>query len=217
METVISGRRTLMRRAAFAPIPIAATDGFCNALIPKRTSLVFSAVLRTTIPANMAATTRVKRQNMLIPLYTQRHFRLLGTWDISGWHLKAYGISAHAPEKEQFLQPELITEARSFVEANLGRMEGTPHYSVGFAILHHGSSAKTLLTQWWVNECVCMQYAAQSNYSGSPKFSFTRGDLMACAYELVAIDFERRAWVSTVMSGKPIEDYLESWLPDGLY
>jgi hypothetical protein len=42
-------------------------------------------------------------------------------------------------------------------------------------------------------------------------------DLMACAYELVPIDFERRAWVSTVMSGKPMEAYFGSWLPDGFY
>lgn len=40
---------------------------------------------------------------------------------------------------------------------------------------------------------------------------------MACAYELVPIDFERRAWVSTVMSGKPMSDYLDAWLPDGTY
>ncbi|MFK0165313.1 hypothetical protein [Rhizobium sp. NPDC090279] len=141
----------------------------------------------------------------------------MDTWHISGWRIKAYGISAHTLEHDQLLDPGLIAEARSFVEANLVRMDETPHYSVGFAILHHGSSAKTLLIQWWVNECVCMQYAAQSEYSGQPRFSLAKSDLMACAYELVAIDFERRAWVSTVMSGKPMEDYLESWLPDGLH
>jgi len=154
---------------------------------------------------------------MLVPLYTPRHFGRLGIWHIRGWHIKAYGISAHTSEKEHFLQPELITEARSFVEANFARMNKIPHYSAGFAIVHHGSSAKTLLTQWWVNECVCMQYAAQSDYSGHPKFSLTKSDLLACAYELVAIDFERRAWVSTIMSGMPMKNYLESWLPDGLY
>jgi hypothetical protein len=37
------------------------------------------------------------------------------------------------------------------------------------------------------------------------------------AVSLVAIDFERRAWVSTVMAGKPMEAYLEARLPDGLY
>jgi hypothetical protein len=62
-----------------------------------------------------------------------------------------------------------------------------------------------------------MQYAAQSDYSGKPKFSHAKSDLMACAYELAAIDFERRAWISTVMSGKQMEEYLESWLPDGLH
>ncbi len=40
---------------------------------------------------------------------------------------------------------------------------------------------------------------------------------MACAYELIAIDFERRAWVSTVMAGRPMEAYLEARLPDALY
>jgi hypothetical protein len=40
---------------------------------------------------------------------------------------------------------------------------------------------------------------------------------MACAYELVLIDFERRAWVSTVMSGQHREAYLGAWPPDGLY
>lgn len=96
-------------------------------------------------------------------------------------------------------------------------MNATPHYSVGFAILHHGSAAKSLLTQWWTNECVCMQYVAQSEFAGPPKFKPAKQDLMACAYELIVIDFERRAWVSTVMTGKPMEAYLDAWLPDGVY
>ncbi|MFJ6325357.1 MULTISPECIES: hypothetical protein [unclassified Rhizobium] len=154
---------------------------------------------------------------MPIPMYMPRRFGRLGIWHISGWSIKAYGISAQHSEQEQLLQPELVDEARSFVAVNLARMERTPHYSVGFVVLHHGSSAKTLLTHWWANECVCMQYAAQSDYLGKPEFSLAKSDLMACAYELVAIDFERRAWISTVMSGKPMEEYLESWLPDGLY
>jgi hypothetical protein len=52
---------------------------------------------------------------------------------------------------------------------------------------------------------------------GFPKFKPAKEDLMACAYELVAIDSERRAWVSTLMAGKPMEAYLETRLPDGLY
>ncbi len=42
-------------------------------------------------------------------------------------------------------------------------------------------------------------------------------ELIGCAYELIAIDFEQRAWVATVMSGKSMDDYLSTWLLDGLY
>jgi hypothetical protein len=122
-----------------------------------------------------------------------------------------------APDQKLLLDPELIEEAHSFVEKNLARMGATPHYSVGFVILHHGSAAKSLLTHWWTNECVCLQYVAQSKLAGFPKFEPAKQELMACAYELVRIDFERRAWVSTVMSGKPMEAYLGAWLPDGFY
>jgi hypothetical protein len=96
-------------------------------------------------------------------------------------------------------------------------MNQTAHYSVGFVILHHGSAAKSLLTQWWIDECVCLQSVAQSRFTGPPKFEPAKLELMACAYELVVIDFERRAWVSTVMSGEPIDAYLGSWLPDSFY
>jgi len=141
----------------------------------------------------------------------------LDTWRFSAWALKVYGIAKEAPDQSLVLNPELIEAAHSFVEANLARMNDTPHYSVGFVILHHGSAAKSLLTHWWTNECVCLQYVAQSEFAGPPKFESARQELMACAYELVPIDFERRAWVSTVMSGKPMEAYLAAWLPDGFY
>ncbi|MBZ5762085.1 hypothetical protein LAV84_23075 [Rhizobium sp. VS19-DR104.2] len=111
----------------------------------------------------------------------------------------------------------MVAEARTFVEANLSTMNNTPHYSVGFVILHHGSAAKWLLTQWWTDECICRQHVAYSDLSGSPAFAPAEPDLMACAYELVPIDFERRAWVSTVMSGKTKDYHLGALLPDGFY
>jgi hypothetical protein len=131
--------------------------------------------------------------------------------------IKVYGISVEAPDRKLVLDQGLIAGAHAFVESNLARMNKTAHYSVGFVILHHGSAAKSLLTQWWTNECVCLQCVAQSRFAGPPKFESAKPELMACAYELVVIDFERRAWVSTMMSGEPIDSYLGSWLPDGFY
>jgi len=144
-------------------------------------------------------------------------FGSLGTWRFPDWAIKVYGISIEAPDQKLVLDQELVKGAHAFVEANLARMSETPNYSVGFVIVHHGSAAKSLLTPWWANECVCLKWVAQTRFIGPPKFEPAKPELMACAYELVAIDFERRAWVSTVMSGKPIEAYLGSWLPDGFY
>ena len=38
---------------------------------------------------------------------------------------------------------------------------------------------------------------------------------MACVWELGVIDFERRAWMETAMSGRPVSDYLALTLPRG--
>ena len=159
----------------------------------------------------------MRRTDLPIPTYTPRYFGRLDTWRFSDWAIKVYGIATEAPDRKLVLDPELIEEAHAFVEANLARMNDTPHYSVVFVILHHGSAAKSLLTQWWTNECVCLQIVAQSEFAGPPKFEPAKQELMACAYELVPIDFERRTWVSTVMSGKSMEAYLGAWLPDGFY
>lgn len=154
---------------------------------------------------------------MQIPRYTPRHFGRLGLWRMSGWTMKVYGISAATSRPEPLLDNELVCAAQAYADANLDRMNGTQHYSTGFVILHHGSGAKSLLTQWWTNECVCLQHIAQSAYGGPPHFVKTTSDLMGCAYELVPIDFERRAWISTVMAGKSMNEYLDTWLPDGAY
>lgn len=85
---------------------------------------------------------------MNIPSYSRRYFGQLGIWRFGDWAIKAYGISVRAPETEgPFLDASLMEEAQAYVSKSLGRMNETPHYSLGFAILHHGSGAKSLLTQ----------------------------------------------------------------------
>jgi hypothetical protein len=154
---------------------------------------------------------------MSIPTYTPRFFGRLDTWCFGGWALKVYSISTAAPDTKPALDPGFVAAAHAYVEASLARMNVTPHYAAGFVILHHGSAAKSLLTQWWTNECVCLQHVAQSAFTGPPRFAPAPQELMACVYELAVIDFERRAWVSTAMSGRPVEDYLRTWLADGFY
>jgi hypothetical protein len=167
--------------------------------------------------SNFQLLRRYGEKPLSIPRYAPRHFRSLDTWRFSDWNIKLYGISAEAPNHPGVLTAQMVGDARAFVAANLGRMNSTPHYSVGFAILHHGNAAKSVLTQWWTNECVCLQFVGQSEFAGTSKFMPAKEDLLGCVYELSAVEFERRAWVSTVMAGKPVEAYLAARLPDGLY
>ncbi len=155
--------------------------------------------------------------NVAIPTYTPRYIGYLDTWRLPDWTLKLYGISAESPSHVLTIDKKLIESARSYVETCLEQMNTTPNYSVGFVILHHGSAANWLLTQWWTDECICRQHVARSELSMPHEFTPASPDLMACAYELVPIDFERRAWVSTAMSGKAMDDYLSAWLPDGYH
>ena len=79
---------------------------------------------------------------MTIPRYAPRHFTNLDTWRLSDWRINVYGIAVDARNYRAVLDGQIVEEARAFAAANLNRMDATPHYSVGFAILHHGSAAK---------------------------------------------------------------------------
>jgi len=72
--------------------------------------------------------------SIMIPAYTPRFVGRLDTWRFPDWAIKVYGISIEAPDQRLVLDQDLVEEAHAFVEANLARMNESPHYSVGFAI-----------------------------------------------------------------------------------
>jgi hypothetical protein len=108
-----------------------------------------------------------------------------------------------------------INAAYEKIEAAGETLAETRHLGAGFAILHKGESAHWLLLHWWLEGGIATQLIWRSNLFGEPKFVPADPLLMACVWELGIIDFERRAWMETAMSGKPISDYLARTMPRG--
>lgn len=114
-----------------------------------------------------------------------------------------------------------IGVARRRIATAAERLAGTPHLDAGFAILHRGEESLWLLLHWWLEGGIATEILWQAELTeladpdGDVEFMPAQPLLMACVWELGIIDFERRAWVETVMSGKPTADYLARILPRG--
>ncbi|WP_343313106.1 hypothetical protein AAIB41_09630 [Brucella sp. BE17] len=105
--------------------------------------------------------------------------------------------------------------ARRQIAAVAGKLEQTPHLGAGFAILHQGEESLWLLLHWWVEGGIATRILWQSELGDTIKFVPAQPLLMACVWELGIIDFERRAWIETAMSGLSSDDYLSRILPRG--
>ncbi|RCS22498.1 hypothetical protein DUT91_18030 [Phyllobacterium salinisoli] len=113
------------------------------------------------------------------------------------------------------IAPATIEKARALIEATGEKLAQTKHRGAGFAILHQGQEGLWLLLHWWIEGDIATQMLWRSKLSGEPHFIPAEPLLMACVWELGIIDFERRAWMETAMSGKPISDYLTRTMPRG--
>ncbi|GAA5539632.1 hypothetical protein D8666_06555 [Ochrobactrum soli] len=105
--------------------------------------------------------------------------------------------------------------ARRQIANAAARLEALPHLDAGFAILHQGEESLWLLLHWWLEGGIATEMLWQSELGDEIEFMPAQPLLMACVWELGIIDFERRAWMETAMSGKPIADYLARTLPRG--
>ncbi|URQ74823.1 MAG: hypothetical protein NBV76_09830 [Candidatus Ochrobactrum gambitense] len=105
--------------------------------------------------------------------------------------------------------------ARRQIANAAARLEALPHQDAGFAILHQGEESLWLLLHWWLEGGIATEMLWQSELGDEIEFMPAQPLLMACVWELGIIDFERRAWMETAMSGKPIADYLARTLPRG--
>ncbi len=105
--------------------------------------------------------------------------------------------------------------ARRHIASAAGKLTDMPHMGAGFAILHQGEESLWLLLHWWLEGGIATQILWQSELGDEVEFMPAQPLLMACVWELGIIDFERHAWMETVMAGKPVADYLARTLPRG--
>jgi len=65
---------------------------------------------------------------------------------------------------------------------------------------------------------ICCEALSRATREKPEMFEAYTGPAMACVWELVVIDFERRAWIEHTMKNEgSVEDYMAAHLPAGLY
>ena len=106
-------------------------------------------------------------------------------------------------------------KARTTIASAGERLSASSQQGAGFAILHEGEEGLWLLLHWWLAGGIATQLLWRSGVGDRTEFIDADPLLMACVWELGIIDFERRAWIETAMSGKPVSDYLTRTLPRG--
>jgi hypothetical protein len=154
------------------------------------------------------------------PKYQQRLFSPLGLWKSSGWNIKAYGIHQDTSRSEaDLLDPGVEAAARDHVLARLGEAdEEGNHHHCGFAIIHQGLLANWLLFNWWVHGVICCEGLSRSPVDNPTRFEAHTGPMVACIWEMVVIEHEKRSWIDHVLKdGGHLEAYLDAWLRPGLY
>lgn len=140
--------------------------------------------------------------------HVPRRIAHLGTWETRGWRLKVYGI-AYGAERPP---PELVAAAKRLAATTLpADPSGDGRYGVGFLGAHGARGGSYVFLDWWSheNELHHHPFLGPSPAGLRPAGS---GESIACIWDLEVVDFERRAWIDTVLcnpAGPDLEQYLE--------
>jgi prepilin-type processing-associated H-X9-DG protein len=145
--------------------------------------------------------------------YETRPIRFLGLWEHGDWKLKVYGIAfgKAAP------RPDLVVAAKRVAAERLAKVASSiQHYSVGFLGIHDGRTANFVFVDWWADENELHHHLYVSPTDDPDALVYrTPSGLMACVCDLRVIEFERNAWLKTVLrnpAGPDLEEYLQMTL-----
>jgi hypothetical protein len=140
--------------------------------------------------------------------YRARRLYFIRRQVIVGWRMKIYGIAAHGDAASAALVAATVERAAEVLPQP---PTGEERSGIGVAIAHDAATVGIALINWW----------ASANELHHRVFVAPREDLAAmmrlsqpgagCVWELVILDFERRAWRDDVLAnpaGPDVEAYL---------
>lgn len=152
--------------------------------------------------------------------YKKRPIRYLGLAQHNGWRVKLYGIRYQGNGAAEIPDAVHVELAKEVVLGELPETAVTEqHYGVGFLIIHQGQQRTWYLLDWWFGEDILKQKLFSSPLAAPEQLSPAEPDLMACVWELAVHNFERQAWIDTVLNnqkGANLEAYLTQQLNEDI-
>jgi hypothetical protein len=141
--------------------------------------------------------------------YDRRPIRFLELWRESGWTMKVYGIAYGRPRPRE----QLVEAAKAITLQELDdSAHEQNHYGVGFLSIHDGRDANFVFLDYWADENELHHHVFVSPSEEPASFEdVTVTGLIACAWDIRVLSFERDAWVEAVLAnpfGPDPEGYL---------
>ena len=132
------------------------------------------------------------------PPYQPRRTQSLGVQVRAGWSLKLIGISADGDMPDDTELDAVLTT----VERHLPQsVRLAANCRVGFVIVHRGAEALWVLACWWELDMLYRRLL-RADLGTTNLQPVSPDGPTACVWELLAIDHERRAWITHVL-GRP--------------
>ncbi|MDX1567380.1 MAG: hypothetical protein R3223_06230 [Longimicrobiales bacterium] len=148
---------------------------------------------------------------MLLEAYSPRPVGFLGLWEPFDWKIKIYGISAHGDRPPR----GLVAVARELALRELPRPAvAANRHGVGFLVAHEGSEEAYVQVNWWVNQRMLKShfFSAPGGSTSPESFRYlTPSGLLGSTWELFVQEFERTAWMNSVLdrdADPDLEEYV---------
>jgi hypothetical protein len=131
--------------------------------------------------------------------YSPRLVEALPPLEVCGRILKVYGMFTD-PERSTLPGTEWLQQQAASV---LSESPQDGDHPLGFLILHYGAEGDYLLVSQWYDANMLKHWVrgvdVEAEGSTAPTV-LAQPDLIACVWELEVINFERDAWVNTVLA-----------------
>ena len=128
--------------------------------------------------------------------YRARKVNCLELWRFERWRLKVYTISYTGA----LVRPDLLSAAK---KAALDVLVNAPygHYGVGFIGVHAGRTGNFVYVDWWADENELHHRVFVSSHDRPMELQDgTTTGVTGSAWDIALQQFERTAWVETVLS-----------------